>query len=83
MDRTHIVKIYNEDQKVLRAKRNARKKIKEANRRATKLEEKACKLRKRAAVYALSVQNQEKKVLKRNAKQDVTVVERKLKKLGL
>lgn len=78
MDRAYIVKIYNEDQKVLRAKKNARKKIKEANRRATKLEEEALKIRKRAAVYALSVHNQEKKVLKRNAKQDA-----KLKKLGL
>ena len=83
MDRACIVKIYNEEQKVLRAKKNARKKIKEANRRATKLEETAFKIRKRAAVYALSVHNQEKKVLKRNAKQDATAVERKLKKLGL
>lgn len=83
MDRSYIVKIYNEDQKVLRAKKNARKKIKEANRRATKLEEEAFKIRKRAAVYALSVHNQEKKVLKRNAKQEATAVERKLKQLGL
>lgn len=83
MDRTSIVKIYKEDQKILRAKKEARKKKKEVHRRAAELKEKALKVRKRAAVYALSVQNQKKKQIKRNAKQDVTAVERKLKKLGL
>lgn len=72
-----------EDQKLVRAKKIARKKLRDANKRATKLEEKASKLRKRAAAYAQSVQNQEKNMLKRKAKTQTTTVERRLKKIGL
>lgn len=84
MNQKHIMYIMHlEDQKLVRAKKIARKKLRDANKRATKLEEKASKLRKRAAAYAQSVQNQEKNMLKRKAKTQTTTVERRLKKIGL